>query len=232
MKKNVIYIVCGVLIAVALAALLIFVFSGDKTPEQPTVDLKGTWKVVAYMQNGTATIIDNEFMVFDDTSVKDYRDQKDTAFATSTYTLDETLMLNLPDIGRQYKVKKMTENYVCFYENENVCLELIRATAVDMNPAKPELSGIEGRWEIVYRNTSNPFAGEVLAFENGQLSHYKAGSNTPAATSNYEWAEDGTLNIVLWGKQMRIYPMADGNVIMVELAVDTGFVWELKKVAE
>ena len=232
MKKNMIYILCGVLIVAALAAMLIFVFSGDNSPEQPTVDLKGTWKVVAYVQNETVSIVDKEFMVFDDTSVNDYRDQADTPFATSQYSLDEALLLKLPDINRQYKVVKHTDNYICLYENETTYLELIRFASVDMSPAAPDPSVIEGKWEIKYRNTSTPYAGDTLLFENGTLSHYKSGSTTPAATSSYEWTEEGQLNIVLWSKNMKVYQMADGNIVMFELATDTGFVWELKKVAE
>ena len=229
MKKKIPYIVCGIIVLVAITAMIIFVLSGKDEVSTETVDLQGMWKVAVYVNNGTPTIIDNEYMQFDENSVRDYRDNAEAPYAESSYTLDEGLQLSLPDISRNYSVEKFTENYVRLYESQDVYMELIRYKNEDMSPLEVDTAKFEGKWNITYRNTANVYAGSYMVFENGTAAQYSAGSSEPVATSSFSWQNGNHLIVDGWAKEMVLYPVSDSTIIMVELATETGFIWEFER---
>ncbi len=229
MKKKAPIIVCGVVVIVAIIAMVVFVFSGSNDVPVESVNMEGTWKVAVYVNNGTVSIIDNEYMIFGEDSVSDYRDSTTEAYATSSYTIDESLQLALPDISRNYSIEKYTENYVRLYEGQNVYMELIRYGNADMSPLDVDTAAFEGKWNITYRNTDNVYAGAYMVFENGTAAQYSAGSNDPVATSDFTWQDGNHLIVDGWGKDLVLYPVSDDTVIMVELATDNGFIWEFQR---
>lgn len=229
MKKKAPFIVCGVVVIVAIIAMAVFVFSGNNDVTVEPVNMEGTWKVAVYVNNGNVSIIDNEYMVFGADSVSDYRDSTTEAYATSSYTIDASQQLALPDISRNYSIEKYTENYVRLYEGQDVYMELIRYGNADMSPLDVDTAAFEGKWSITYRNTDNVYAGAYMVFENGTAAQYSAGSSDPVATSDFTWQDGNHLIVDGWGKDLVLYPVSDDTVIMVELATDNGFIWEFQR---
>lgn len=229
MKKNIPFIVCGVAVVAAIIAMLVFVLSGDNGTTMEPVNVEGTWKVAVYANNGTVTIIDNEYMVFTKDSVSDYRDDTTEPFATSSYTIDGNMLMALPDISRNYTVEKHTENYIRLYEGQSVYMELIRYGNADMSPVDVDTAAFEGKWNIAYRNTSNVYAGDYMVFENGTASQYSGGAGEPVATSSFSWQNGNHLMVDGWSKELVLYPLSDDTVMMVELATDKGFIWEFQR---
>lgn len=223
MKKRVLWITGGCLVVVAAIVLIIFAFGGKEEPAPVTLQLDGTWKVAVY-NNGSATIVDNEYMVFDSETAKDYRDNE--VYVSSKYTIEGS-ELQLNDVSKKYTIEKKTDNYIRLYEDKSTYMELIRYQNSDMSPIPVTESLLDGKWNIIYRNTDKPYAGSYLTFENGTVGQYQSGSDNPAATSSYK-ITDNHLEVDGWGKEMAIYPLNDNTVIFVELSTDTGFIWELK----
>ncbi len=219
---------CGTFfIIISLAAMIVFACFGcgsKNAEENKPIDLTGTWKVVAYDKNGSASIIDNEYMVFTAESAVDYRDGAE--YVTSTYTIDGSGNLRLKDISREYVVSKLTENYICLYENKTDSIRLIRYAKADMSPLDIHTERITGKWDIVYRNTDKAYQGDYLQFDNGTISQFVASQNKIAASASYIW-EGSHLVVADWNKDMVMYPVSDKVIILVEIASDTGFVWEL-----
>lgn len=229
MKKKAPFIVCGVVILLVVVAMIVFIFSGSNDVAVEPANIEGIWKVAVYVNNGAVSIIDNEYMVFDEESVSDYRDNTTEPYATSNYTIDSSLQLALPDISRNYSIEKYTENYIRLYESQSVYMELIRYGNMDMSPLDVDSTAFEGKWNIVYRNTANVYAGDYMIFENGIASHYSAGSSEPLAISSFSWQNDNHLLVDGWSKELVLYPLSNDTVIMVELATESGFIWEFQR---
>lgn len=227
MKKKIIIIIAVAIVAVAAAVLVIFALGRNANVEPKKITIDGTWKVAVYVNNDTVAIIDNEFMVFDSKIATDYRDNLDSPYVKSNYTLNGS-ELSLTDISKTYTVDRITENYMRFYEGQSTYMELIRYKDLTADSISLDSSSIEGKWNVVYRNTANVYAGDYLLFENGNVGQYKAGSSDAVASSNYE-ISNNHLIVEGWGKDMVIYPLYDNVLLMVELATDNGFIWEIHK---
>ena len=227
MKKKLPWIVGGIVVIVGIIILAIFALGGKDAVPQNTVNIVGTWKVAAYVNNGSATIVDNEFMVFDNETAKDYRDDAQEPFVVSKYELKD-LDITLTDINRLYSIEQHTDNYIRLYESDKVYMELIRWKNADMSVVTIDPDAITGKWEIVFRNTDQVYAGDCLQFENGTIGQVKAGASEAVASAPYE-IKDGHLIVSGWGKDMVIYPLTDDTFLMVEIATDTGFIWELHR---
>lgn len=230
-KKNLLFIAGGIFIAVALAAMLLLVFSGGENgePEAVSIKLDGAWKVVAYIQAGTTNIPEQEYFVFSGDTANAYRNDKANPYATSAYTFTATTYpnweLNLSDISRKYTVSVITDNYIRLYESSSVYLELIRYANEDLSDLDFSEDVVVGKWDVAYRNTSEAIADEKLNFHDGILDDYRNGSTEPVASVPYYWDENNYICVDALGVKMQCYPLSEDVIIFVE--VDTGYVWEL-----
>lgn len=73
----------------------ILLATGNVEDSVANIDLCGTWKVL----NHAGTPVDNEYLVFDDTTVNDYRDGNTTPYIQSAYTVKGS-ELNLTDASK------------------------------------------------------------------------------------------------------------------------------------
>lgn len=230
-KKNLLFIAGGIFIAVALTAMLLFVFSGDdnEVPEAVSIKLDGAWKVVAYIQAGATSIPDQEYFVFTGETANAYRNDKSTPYATSTYTFTAATYpnweLNLSDISRKYTVSVITDNYIRLYESSSVYLELIRYANEDLSDLVFAEDVVVGKWDVAYRNTSEVITDEKLHFHDGILDDYRNANIEPVASVPYYWDEDGYICVDALGAKMQCYPRSEDVIIFVEAG--TGYVWEL-----
>jgi len=83
MKKKVIIGVVAAVVAIAIAVMLVFVFSGKNA--ENAFDLSGVWKVAANVNDGVVAIPQNEYMVFSHEEASDYRDGNTEPYVTSSY---------------------------------------------------------------------------------------------------------------------------------------------------
>lgn len=230
-KKKLLFIVGGIFIAVTLAAMLLFVFSSDNNvaPETVSIKLDGAWKVVAYIQAGTVNIPEDEYVAFSGGIANAYRNDNVNPYATSAYTFTEATYpnweLNLSDISRKYTVSVITDNYIRLYESSSIYLELIRYANEDLNDLAFAEDVVVGKWEVVYRNTSEVITDEKLDFHDGILDDYRNGSAEPVVSVPYYWNEDGCICVDALDAKMRCYPLSDDVIIFVEAKM--GYVWEL-----
>lgn len=237
-KKNILFVLCGLFVAVALGAMLMFVLSenNNETQDQnPTlIELEGTWKVAVCVQNGTATLIDNEYFVFKENNASAYKNGESTPYASSTFELTASSNypnqdMKLSDISRQYTMSVITENYIRLYESSSVYMELIRYANEDRSELYFDEEIINGKWNVAYRNTAEIIAEEHIEFANGELRDYRNGADAPSATTVYSWDDGNCISAEAWDIEMKCFPLTEEIVLFVE--VGTGYVWELHKVA-
>ena len=232
MKKKTLIALSSFFVVAALAALLVFAFSGDSSdaPEN-TLNLTGTWRVTGQIAEGVATYIENEFYVFTEDTASNYRDGSTTPFATSSYTLSPgnypDYDLKLLDLGRNMVVSPCSENLVRLYTNASLYVYLYRYPNADFSPIELDATILEGRWDVAYRYIGDTVLDEQLVFENGELRDYRNGSEEPALVAPYTINEEGHLCVESVGMKTRICPTSEDLVFLIEL--DTGYVWELRR---
>lgn len=228
MKHKALLAVSGAIIVVILLGFAFFALGGQPSESSVSIDLSGTWEVAATVQNGAATLIDQEYMVFDETTAEDFRDGSETPYASTEYKIEvsDTVTLQLVDLSRSYVVEQKSQNIVRLYENPDCYLVLLRSDGMDTETLPSAASVLTGKWRVVYRNT-NEVMDEVLAFDGAQLTDYRNGSQTPTSTMNYEWDEAGFLVVDSLSKTFKPHPRSDDLMILVE--TDTGDCWELER---
>ena len=218
MKKNLALIIGAVVVVAAIVVSLVFVLTPNED-EPPVVipDLSGDWTAVANYVDDVPTFTDGQYASFEDGVACFYKDgDRNTPYARSAYTVNEAFQMSLPDIGREYKVDKKTDNCVRLYQDANTYMLLVRS----VSPA----TQADGTWQVTMKGDQMN-NGESLAFADGKLSYYKAGATTPAATADYV-IEGGVLKAAALGMEMRCYAVGTDTLMLVE---QSGIVWELKK---
>lgn len=234
MKRNTLMLILGgVIVAIALGCMLLFVLSGNDggEPAAKTIDLEGTWKIASCCQAGMVTLPESEYYVFSGTTASAYRNGESTPYVTSSFELSATsayadLEMKLPDLSRSYEVSILSDNCIRMYENSDVYMELIRCSSDDRSEISFSEDIVIGNWDVVYRNTTDPIVDEKVTLENGMLHDYRNGSTEPFASAPYYWNESGYLCVDALNAELRCIPMSEDLIFFVE--VRTGNVWELK----
>lgn len=229
MKKKEIFLICTGFIIITITAMLFFVLTGRNDITEKEINLCGTWEVVAAIENESVTLIDNEFMVFDTEMAYDYRDNILTPYVSSKYMIDYSnkVALQLPDINRTYVIEMKSDNYICLYENPQKHMRLIRYPNEERTAVEVNQSSIIGRWNVVYRNTTD-VANEILEFGESDLIDYRNESSVPYATSTYFWDNNICFTAEQLNKTMEIHPQSEDVIILLE--TDTADIWELKRI--
>jgi len=228
-KKTLILTICAILVVIALAVSLIFIFSGDtENPDQTGGDkafsLTGTWLVVANYVNDSPVFTDGQFMIFTDTNAAMYKDATGDAFAQSSYTVNEVNQLILSDISREYKIDKKTDNCIRLYDTATTYMLLVRNSKSEREVEVPTVNSLAGKWNVTLKGDVRN-NGEVLEFEGSTLKYYRNAASAPAATPEYT-LQGSKLNVSAMGLNMRCYIVNANTIICVE---DGGIVWELSK---
>lgn len=225
-KKSIMIIVVSALVCITIAALLIFVFSGESNDNVKTIELNGTWKVVAHFTNETPQLSENEYVTFtDDRAVA----RKDGAtIADSAYTLTGGRKLELSDISRQYTLERRTDNYIRLYETESTYMDLVRYPNDDLSVSPIDKSKLYYKWKVAYRNTAELIVNEIIAFAEDKIEDYRNNSVDPVAVSNYTWSQSDCIFAETWKVEYRLILFSDDVIFFVE--TQSGFVWELNRI--
>lgn len=236
MKKNVLFILGGVVVAIALVVMLVFVLTGDDTGswDVSKINIDGTWKVVARENAGAASIVADEYAVFSGNTVSYYRAGESEPYDTRSFTLKPgdkymDLYMTIEGVARDYVLSVASDNYIIVYENETTCMRLIRHANTDRSEVPFDKAVLTGKWDVAFRTMENGMIEEQLEFLDGTLNDYRNGAATPAASSAYTWNDDNCFTANAWGMEMECHQLSEDVIFLVETA--TGLVWEIHKAA-
>ena len=151
MKKKVYIGAAIVIVAIAMIALMVFVFSGK--PAETSLELSGVWKVAKNVNEGSISIPQNEYMIFNNGEASDYRDGDPTPFAKSSYKISGDT-LELPDISRTYHISQQTEQYISLYTADDTYISLVKADSEETLNSSFDPTSVTGKWNVVYRPTA------------------------------------------------------------------------------
>lgn len=208
------------MIFILVVAAGIAVFSLNVTSDNPgqEIDLRGTWFVYQFAEHK----IRNEYMVFDDDSVSDYRDGKSLPFMTSTYTYEDNRLI-LPDVPKEFTVRIISENNIILIEPDTREWKMIRVTLNDqiVEPVTP--ANLAGEYDVLML-AGEKRSNEIMTFSETQLVDYRDGEEY--LSCSYEMKSDHILYAIDLQTEYHIYK--SGNyVLLVDIA--EGYVWELHK---
>lgn len=223
MKKKVYIGAAIVIVAIAMIALMVFVFSGK--PAETSLELSGVWKVAKNVNEGSISIPQNEYMIFNNGEASDYRDGDPTPFAKSSYKISGDT-LELPDISRTYHISQQTEQYISLYTTDDTYISLVKADSEETLNSSFDPTSVTGKWNVVYRPTAEPIVNEYLIFENGILADYRDNSETPSIEAAYEW-NDNVIKAPDLGVEMLGSKVAADRIILVD--INEGYIWLLTK---
>lgn len=227
-KKSVIISVGAIVVIIAFALAISFVFSDNgKMPEDNvgnSFSIEGMWVVVANYTNDIPVFVENQFMNFNENEASMYKDNSDTPFAKSIYEINASNQLILSDISREYKVAPKTDNCVRFYDTATTYMLLVRNSTPENKTSLVTESFLQGKWNVVLKGESLN-NGEVLSFENNHLEYFKNSDDKPFAASDFI-VKDNFISIDSLGLNMRCFINDENNIIFVE---ESGVVWGLAK---
>ena len=223
MKKKVIIGVAAAVVVIAIAALLVFVFSGKNG--ENTFNLSGIWKVVTNVNDGVVSIPQNEYMVFNEGEASDYRDGSTEPYVTSSYKITGEV-LELPDISRTYHIAQQTEGYISLYTNDNTFMTLVKAENESILNDSFDSQSISGKWNVTYRPTDKPIVNEYLVFDDVMLADYRDNAEEPTIEAEYEW-NDNIIKAPALDIEMMGARVATNKIVLID--INEGYVWLLTK---
>lgn len=226
MKKRVFYVGLALVLA-AYCALTTFAFaqSAEEAAAEP-ITVEGAWQAVAYVAKDQVSLIDQETMVFTADEAADYRGGAEEPYVRSAYTIADN-KLTLSDINVSYMLDALSGNILCLYSTPDTHTVLVRV-AEDAQESGFAQELLAGDWDVVYRPGIEQLNGEILSFDDENLSDYRNGDTNPAAVVPYEWDENGNLVVPKLAKVFRMAALDDGTIYFIES--DTGYAWELHRI--
>lgn len=222
MKRKVYYVIGAVVIVLAIVAASAFLFiTKDVEPAANSFKLDGTWKLFSFNE----VMTDEQYLVFADGTVNAYKNGNNTPSVTSSFEYS-TGSLILADIGTEYKVDKITDNYLALYDSNITEYALVRSTGNGVEYQDFDWNLLQGTWDVVLHGKD--FMGsEQMVFDETSMKDYRDGSTTPYLDSTYTIKEKGMLVVDSIGLELNLCYLDSDLAILVE--TQTGYAYELAR---
>ena len=226
MKKNVLlYVIGGVFIVLAIAALIVFILGTQNLGTEP-FKLEGTWKVAARYKQA----VDDEYMVFTEGTVTDYRNGKE-AFSGEFAWINNDTSISIPSLDKEFYIHKKTDNIIVLVEPGDTDTTYRRWELIRIDEYPAQRADIVGEWTVNV-HSDGIVEGEQIIFTDTTLELYREGSLS--ASSAYNWNTETGFYVDLLESQCEAYRC--GNKLMLleyhtdaETGVRTVSFWELTK---
>lgn len=217
MKKKGLIVSGGILIVAVIITSVFFILYGDKgNISTTTVKLDGTWCVYQYAEN---KIVD-EFMVFNNGSVSDYRAGSEDPYVISSYSYDNGKLV-LPDISKEFVVRVVSDNNIILVEPDTREWKMIKVSNGDRDFKDVAASDLIGEYDVVMV-AGEKRSNEIMTFTDTNLIDTRDGNEY--ISSNYEIFSGHLFKATDISKEFYIYK--NGSVLML-IEIDEGYVWEL-----
>lgn len=207
----------GAVIIVAIALVLFFTlfYRGDNATN--SIELNGSWLVYQYGENK----IDDEFLVFEGNTVKDYRNSE--VFATSTFTYSND-KLDMPDISKEFAVSVKSDNFIVLIQPDTVEWKLARVSNEASSIAGLTAEELVGEYDVVMV-AGEKRTGETMTFTPDSFSDVRDG-NAYLSCKYYLDNNGHLLHASEIQKDFFVY-VNGKNLILIDCT--DRYVWELIK---
>lgn len=223
MQKKLFIIISVALILIAAIVCTVFLIrTADLEPESKSIELEGEWRVFRKGSSDPG----QEYFVFSDTKVTDYRDGNPTPALESEYTLEGN-NINISALSQNYTIEKKTNSVMLLY-NESSEFMIVKTTdgAHTANVSYSQ-ADVQGEFNVLLHGNSI-FGEELIEFNGDKFLCLR--NNETILDTTYTINDNvisvvtpnGTLNFV-------ICYAGDDGIRFAELASDGSFLaWELE----
>ena len=219
MKKRIGLIIGGVLIVAVAIIVIILIKLGYGKDAGTAVNLESTWVVYQY----GADKVDNEYMIFTENEVSDYRDGNTDPFVKSSYTYKDGL-LNMPEINKEFTIKVISDHNIVLVEPDTKEWKMVRVASSDGNIKKIGAADIVGDYTVI-SVAGEKGENEFMSFTESSLVDTRDGKEYIACDYNLD-SETHLLHADQIGKEFIVY-MNGNNLLLIDVA--DRYVWELVK---
>ena len=216
MKRKILFGLGGLFIVAVLTSVLVFVIGCDTPEPEEKFAIDGIWAVY---KNGDY-LIENEFMVFDNGIVYDYRDGNEEPFITSSYAYEDG-KLNLSEINKQFSVRIVSDCNVYLIEPNTNEWKLVRVA--DLGEDIPEFTKekLQGEYQLL-SVAGEAKEEEYLTFTQDKFTDVRNGEQY--LESKYEIVDGRYLKVTDLNMEFYAFKYKD-TLLLVQKEV--GYVWEL-----
>lgn len=220
MKKKILVVCGGLLIVAVLATVICFIILGDKNEanNDNALDITGTWCVYQYGEK----MIDNEQMVFDGETVKDYRDGNADEYMSSSYIFEDST-LKCPDVDLEFTVRIISENNIVLIEPNTMEWKLVRAANINEQIKQVTEKDLVGEY-ILLSVAGEKKENETMIFDESSFTDYRNGEQF--LVCDYELTSANRLVAADINKDYHVYIY---NNFLLLVDISEGHVWELLK---
>ena len=205
--RNKIWVTIGtaVIVLAIIAASVFLISTKDVKPAATNFELEGTWKLFNY------------------NVVNGYKNGNSTPSITSQFEYS-TGILKLTDLGIEYKVDEVTNNYLALYDANVNEYALVRSTGDGIAYQNFDWKLLIGTWDVVLHGKD--FVGsEQMVFGDASVKVYRGGNTEPYLDSAYTINEPGMLVVDSLGLTLNLCYLDSDLAILVE--THTGYAYEL-----
>ena len=204
---------------VGIVSYILFSGNGEEIPsESKEISLAGTWRVYQYIGQN----VDNEFMVFDEDNVDDYRDGVQEPYASSTYSY-ENGELSMPDISKEFTVRILTKNHIILVEPNSYEWRMIKVANGGEDIQDVTAADLMGEYDVTMV-AGEPRDSETMTFTETDFTDVRDGKEY--LSSKYEMLTSHIINAIGISKEFDVYQ--NGDALMLIDRVD-GYAWELSE---
>lgn len=226
MKKRMIWIICSIVVILAIVAMLLFIVKGKKADVESD-SMLGTWLILAEKENGVVNVPEeNQFLVFDEEYVNKFIDNGSEAVFTDEYEYKGSNLLTLKKSGLSYHIENKGNNIYSLWQDDNNSYNIVRYPDASRNKVIVDKKILINQW-IVYRNGQD--SNEEIVFSDNDMKDYRDDKEKPFITSNYEWRDDKTLVIEAIDLCVRYMPLSDKEINFVDESTGEVMNLQLKK---
>lgn len=219
MKKKIALIVGCVLIVAVAIIVVILIKLGYGNNGDLSLNLESTWIVYQY----GADKVDDEYMIFTEDEVLDYRDKKAEPFVKSSYTYKDGL-LNMPEINKKFTIKIISNNNIVLVEPDTKEWKMLRVASSDGNIKKIGTKDIVGDYTVI-SVAGEKRDNEYMSFTETSLVDTRNGKEYIVCDYTLD-SETHLLHADQIGKDFIVY-MNGNNLLLIDVA--DRYVWELVK---
>ncbi len=219
MKKKIGLIAGGVVIVAVAIIVIVLIKIGYENNDALEVNLKSTWVVYQY----GADKIDNEYMIFTENKVSDYRDGNVEPFVKSSYTYKDGL-LNMPEISREFTIKVISDYNIVLVEPNTKEWKMVRVASSDEPIKKIGAKDIVGDYTVI-SVAGEKRNNEFMSFTGSSLVDTRDGKEYLACDYTLD-SETHLLHANQIDKDFLVY--MNGNYLLM-IDISDRYVWELAK---
>jgi len=224
MKKNLFYIIGGVVLAIIIAALVIFIIKTSGQGTEPFA-IEGTWKIHTKYDKA----VEGEYLVFEGDTVKAYRNGQEILNTTYEWTKDGShIVLDTDKLSaNRFFIKKHTDNHIILVEpgdtdSSKLRWELVR---VADKAGTFDKASIKGEWIVIW-HAGRAGEAETIVFDDTNMKDYVNGELKLDATYVWDEFQENTFYIEKMNDYFTVYRTDADTVILIQKSING--IWEIQ----